>query len=366
MTFLLLLSIPFFIALGFFIFAKHKVTWHEFVAHVGISVVVAGMSMGLMYCANTHDTEVWNGHVTKKESQKVSCSHDYCCRRCTRQVCSGTGKDRHCHTETYCCQTCYEHPYDVSWYYWTTDNGQDSVSRVDRQGLQEPPRWTQVVVGEPSSSTRSFTNYIKAAPDTLFQYQGLVEKYQGYLPKYPNDVYDLYRLDRVILVNGAFVPDHRAWNYALSEVNDHVGFSKESNVVLVLVKDLSEEYFNALKQHWLGGKQNDTIVVVGVDGTQIRWARVMSWSKTDLLNVKMRDALLEIGTLDDRARVMGVIESNIKQYFDRRPMDDFEYLKSSITPTTGQLIFAMIINLLLSVGCGIFFMHNDFNEGDRL
>jgi len=367
LTFLLLFIIPFLVALGFFIFGKRLFTWHEFLGHVGIACLVALISTGLVYCSNTSDTEIWNGRVSKKQREEVHCRHDYCCGYC--ESCS-TDSNGSTSCYTYCCSTCYEHNYDVDWNYWTTDAGGNSISTIDRQGIKEPPRWTQIIVGEPSSSRHSFENYIKAAPDTLFQYSGLVEKYKDNLPDYPSRVFDYYRLNRMTLANGAMVPKIQEWNYDLSDLNAKVGAPKEANVIIVLVKDFGEEYFNALQQHWLGGKKNDIVVVLGVsedniNNIKINWVRVFSWAKSDYFNIKLRDALLEIGNLDNRQLILSAIEKNTFSFFERKPMEDFEYLKASITPTTTQLIVALIINLILSVGCGMIFLMNEFTEDNN-
>ena len=217
--------------------------------------------------------------------------------------------------------------------------------------------------GEPVSASHSYTNYIKAAPDSLFRKQGLVEQYQKVLPNYPGQIYDYYRINRFVTVGvGGF--DTKAWNKGLSELNARVGAPKQANVIVVLTNQQSDKYYHALRQHWLGGKKNDIVVVLGVEDRKINWAHIMSWSKSDLFNIKLRDALLELGEVE-REKVLALTEANVVKHFQRKPMSDFEYLESSITPTTGQLFWAMLINLLISVGLGLYMYHNDFEEGGR-
>ena len=67
--------------------------------------------------------------------------------------------------------------------------------------------------------------------------QGLVEKYQAAIPKYP-EVYDYYRMNRLILVGGVPVPSPQSWNDGLAKLNAEVGPLKQANVIVVLVKDL--------------------------------------------------------------------------------------------------------------------------------
>jgi hypothetical protein len=155
-------------------------------------MTLIGIMTAIMMSSNTRDVEVWNGQVTGKYSEKVSCSHSYSCN-CYRS-CSGSGKNRSCST---ICQTCYEHSYDVSWRV-ESNIGTYTISRIDRRGLSKPPRWDRVKIGEPVSDTHTYTNYIKGSPDSLFHKKKLLKKYQKDLPKYQSKVYDYYRLNRLV------------------------------------------------------------------------------------------------------------------------------------------------------------------------
>ena len=60
---------------------------------------------------------------------------------------------------------------------------------------------------------------------------------------------------------------------------------------------------------------------------------------------------------------MGAIQENVDKYYVRRPMKDFEYLKSAVKPTYGQWVFGIIFGFLLSIGLSILFYRVDvFNE----
>src|SRR5574342_424492 len=165
--FLIVLLVP--LALAGFAYAfLDGVSLKEFGLVVLACLIVAGSSAGIVSCANTHDVEVWNGVVTGKEQNTVSCSHSYQCN--CRQSCTGSGKNQSCTTV---CDTCYEHSHDYDWDVYTSINDTITIDRVDRQGVNEPSLWTAVKMGEPVSVTHSYKNYIKASPGTLFRHQGL-------------------------------------------------------------------------------------------------------------------------------------------------------------------------------------------------
>src|SRR5208337_2452006 len=106
LNFLLLMLIPFLIAVGVLIAFKGKVTWWEFLGQIGVVALVVGIAIGCAYEGRTRDTEVWNGQVTGKKRNEVSCRHSYRCH--CHEVCSGSGKNESCSEE---CDTCYEHSY---------------------------------------------------------------------------------------------------------------------------------------------------------------------------------------------------------------------------------------------------------------
>jgi len=354
--FLIILGVPLVIAAFAFVFLN-GITWKEFGLIVLAQLVIAGSSAGIVSCANKHDTEIWNGRVAKKYSHHVSCSHSYPCN--CRQVCSGSGKNQSCSTV---CDTCYEHFYDVDWTVDDTVGQSWDIDRVDRQGVHEPPRFRAVIVGEPTSGEHSYENYVKASPGSLFRHQGLVEKYKDQLPKNPQNVYDYYRLDRLVTV-GMTVPDAKEWNRALSDLNADLGSKKQANIIVVLTRDKPDDWYYALEEWWIGGKKNDVILVVSVDqAMKPQWATVMCWTTSELFKIKLRDDIMKEPVLT-RDVVLPILRTNVQQNFVRKPMKDFEYLSSSITPSTTEWVVTLIIGMVIAVGLIVFFQMNDvFDE----
>jgi hypothetical protein len=350
MVFLVLLAVPVLLALAGWVLTK-QVSGKEVACMVGVGVVVAAVSAIFVSCANTHDVEVWNGRVTSKAQETVSCSHSYPCN--CHEVCSG-GKNPSCSTV---CDTCYEHSHDYDWAVYTSTGEEIDIDRIDSQGVNEPPRWTAVRIGEPVSTTHSYTNYIKASPDSLFRHQGIKDKYQGHIPAYPGNIYDYYRLNRLVLA-GAVVGDSGAWNSQLSELNADLGAAKQVNIIVVLTNE-PPEYFYALEESWIGGKKNDVILVVGLNGDKSpAWAEVMAWTTNQLFKVKLRDDIMDEKAIGVE-NVITALRTNITKYHQRKPMSDFEYLKSAITPTATQWAVSLMIVFLISLGMLIYFYMED-------
>jgi len=358
MIFSTFLIIPLLICLGSWLFTD-KITWKE----VGIQVVVQILLIGIMSYAllqaNISDTEVWNGLITKKWNERVPCRHSYpCnCHEVCHLSCSG-GKNNSCHNSCHTvCQTCYRHPYDIDWMAQNNINENWSINTIDEQGLREPPRWAEIQIGEPTSSTHNYDNYIKGSPNSLFYTEKFKEEDFKELPKYPLSIRDYWKLNRLIQI-GVSLPDMTEWNKEISKISGDLGSKKQVNVVVVIARNKDHNFFNKLQRYWMGGKKNDVIPVIGVDdNNNIIWVEVMSLSNEEF-KVYLKNDILTLDTLD-RNSILKLIKENIENKYIRKPMKDFEYLKNSIKPTKGQWIFGLILGIAISVGLSLFFYYQD-------
>lgn len=353
MIFLALLAIPLLIVLISFFISK-EISIKELAIQLVVQVVVALVSMFVCYYANTTDTETWNGVVTSKRNEKVSCSHSYACNP---HPCN-CDKNGSCST---CYDTCYEHSYDIDWNVFTSNSETITIARVDRQGLTQPDRWLTAKIGDPTAVSHSYENYIKGSPGTLFRKTGQSEKFVGLFPEYPQ-LYDYYKMDRLI-VNPGMVAEQHLWNRDLSEINSRLGKLKQVNA-MVLITKYTRDFFFALEEQWIGGKKNDAILVVGVDNDMHPvWTEVMAWVNNEAFKIVLKDEVMKLPKIE-RASLLPLYEQNIVSRYDRKPMHDFEYLKSSIVPTTLQWIISIIIGVLFAVGLSWYF-HTDDPFNDR-
>jgi len=310
---------------------KHEFTRAEWVVViVGNTIICTVVYIGGAYMS-LQDTEIWNGHVTHKHSEKVRCEHSYQCN-CVSVSC---GKD--CTTRV--CQTCYRHSYDVDWNVKTTA-GDFTVDREDSQGLKQPKDWTNILVGEPVALPKSFTNYIKAAPDSLFNFK-IEHEYE--LPDYP-EVHDYIRINRVIDTISNSGLDVTMMNQMLSKELAILGPAKESNVVVVLT-DKDEEYARALESHWLGGKKNDTVVVIGLNGQDVSWTKVFGFTKNSVSNISIQNNIKELKEFDSR-KIVQIISKGIDEHFIRRSMEEFEYLKDHHEPPLWVILLGLFFSII--------------------
>lgn len=328
---------------------KRTYTYQE----MGINCAVAITLTSVVYFAGVYksmyDTEVLSGFVTEKTREWTSCEHSYKCRCRQVRSCSGSGKSKSCsyHEE---CDTCYEHSNDWDWDVKTTV-GNHTINRVDRRGSIEPPRWTEVTVGEPAANAHMYTNYIKAVPDSLFAYnQNIMDKYKDQIPKYP-EIYDYFKINRVMNFSGA---DTREWSDYLSNSLKSMGKEKQVNIIAILT-DKPVDFADALFYSWAGGKKNDVVMVYGVKEGVVEWFQstsVGNGMNNQELHITLRnESIGKAVDLELLKSQVGIINTK----FNRLPMEQFEYLKDQVEPPIWVLIMALIVGLGSSLGVAYIF-----------
>ena len=337
---------------------KREITLAEMGLNLAVGVLVAVGGYYASMHVQASDVEIWNGLLREKQSERVSCTHSYSCN--CKQVCTGSGQNRSCSQQ---CDTCYEHNYDVDWNL-KTDVGTVEIDRVDRQGIHEPPRFSRAKLGDPVALAKPFQNYIKAAPDSLFNAsseQMLKAQFQGKLLPYPAEVYDYHYVNRVI-TQGVNVPTLPAWNAALAQTLAKLGPSKQVNAIIVFSKENDPNYAEALRAAWLGGKKNDVVVVLGTpEYPKIAWVRVFSWTDKELFKVELRDELFNLQEVDID-KVMAVLATHIEKQFVRKHMADFEYLKNEATPPTWLAILLAVLAAGTSIGLSLYLSRNEYRS----
>ena len=318
-------------------------------------LAIFGIGYGIARFSVVYDTELISGRVTGKEQNTVSCSHSYSCN--CRETCSGTGKDRSCSTT---CDTCYDHSHDYDWDVYTNAmKNTVTIDRVDRQGVDTPPRWAAIQVGEPVVFQHMFSNYVKADPGSVLLRRNVKAPKGLELPQYPNKTWDYYKTNRFLQV-GRADPNAARYNDLLMSANGDLGPSKQANVIIMEVNSADPSYEYYVEQEWLRGKKNDVIVILGItQHPKIDWVAIVSWTTSAELKVELRDALMELGRVDDPDKLVGIIKEQVTQKFQRRHFKDFEYMMASVQPGPVATIILMILGLLTCGGLTIYFYRND-------
>jgi hypothetical protein len=344
-TFLFIVPLIIWLIIGKIAF-RHEFSWAEMGIQAGVTaLVLAGLVMASSHY-QTIDEKLVNGVVTKLNARKESCnqiwrdySDSFCTNETTRsvrngQTCTTVNKIRTC-TPKYKTQYRSVYPWEIR-YFVKTDISDHEIDRVDRQGSTTPPRFASIQVGDPVTQSISYTNYIKGASSTLFN-----QKYEDVPPiAYPG-IYDYYKSRRVIYFgvssNAEFVKE---WNDELAVVNSDI--RKTGANAIIAVTNQTQDWAERLAQAWDAHNINDLIVVIGSDSENIKWVDVRSWSKNDLVNITVRDEIMNLKTID-KTRINDIIKSSVMEYYEEESMEKFEYLAEDIPPPTWLYIIAAII-----------------------
>jgi len=332
---------------------------------IAIPVILISIVVGLGRYGQTADTEIWNGQVTAKHRIHDTYVESYDCF-CTTQ-CSGSGDNESCYEV---CQTCYRDHYTVDWYLSTTI-GKIRLDYLDRltkrvYDTPDPAQYSRAYVSEPCSLEFGYTNYIKAVPDSIFNYANktTMATFEGLIPQYPK-VHSWYRVNRV-LTPGLTIPDAANMNQYLNERLRTIGAAKEANIVVIIVKTPDQTYRHAIEEAWLGGKQNDVIVMIGASNyPTIDWVDTITLGANagnSLMTVTMRDEILKHKTIEDGVAVMRTVADTVEKLFDRKAMDDFKYLEDEIKPPLWVIIIALILGIGGSLGLTLLFHRQDCFE----
>jgi hypothetical protein len=365
MTVLFITMIPLFLMIAGHFMYPNRITLPEIIAGALVSLVLSfGMYQVGRY-AEMADTELWNGEITGTTKVLDEYNRPYSCNCRTTKIGNTTSTT---------CQTCYDTGTDMFWDA-QSNIGSFRIDHVDCSSTREstclarhpdPQRWADIRKGDPVSKTNSYLNYVKAANFGLFNSGEPVQGEQSKAPDldYPITVYDHYRVDRV-LTDGIDIPGGAAaWNAELSEILKTLGPEKQANMVVVLTDAGNPSYGEMLLTQWQGAKKNDIVIVAGfprgsmADGPE--WVFIHSWAKFDIFNVTLRDALLDNpdwwGSAD---AFFPEVQQVVLDHFERRPMEEFEYLANEIEPSTGAVIFMAIMSIMAAGGMLYAFHEHD-------
>lgn len=307
---------------------QQKVTTKELCISLGANFLIALLCLGgiqMFKYGKVSDYYILNGKVTGKYQDVVSCEHSY-------KICTTSNKAT-------TCRTYYEHSHDYDWVVKTT-LGNITIDRVDRQGVSEPKRYSDVIIGEPAAKEVGYNNYLFADPESLF-----VQNAKGGFGVSKAKVYDYYRTKHFLGTS-----DYRELELPLKQML--VG--KNFNLTFVVVKNKLVESFYDLLKDWQGGKINEvTFVVNKNDSGDITWVKGNSYAKgykNQLLLKTVEDLILsEKLTLDSLKKVVDKVSGSFILHTEQ----EFEEKIDLVEIPLILVLFLTLINLIVSIGIHI-------------
>ncbi|AIA64824.1 hypothetical protein AVV44_gp025 [Cronobacter phage S13] len=336
----LVMAIPMLVPLAAAFYYKQNRGIGEYAIHIALTIA---LTCAVFYAGKYYpawDYQILNGYVTNKQKVYNPRTEYYDCN--CRTVTTGSGKNRSSHRQ---CSTCSRTIPEWDWTVYT-NVGNLNINRIDSAGRKEPPRWTQVQIGEPASIESGYLNQIKGVKDSIFHYdKSLIKKYEDDIPEYPH-VTDYYRFDHVINKTKL---DTKGWNDYINSRLKTLGSQIQVNVMVILT-DKDYDYFDALKYKWLSGKKNDVVMVIGVDENKVKWFGSTSLADGyknqtlhSMLRMNSHDRELDAGYLGEQIDI-------IAKEFKRTPMKEFDYLTDESEPPGWVMLLAVMIGIAGSCG----------------
>lgn len=363
----------------------HKLDPRVFIAG-GVSALIGFAVYGIGGNISMTDWQVINGSVASKPILEEECkypgwydySDDFCTNEDTRrvidyyeEVCKDITKcnnnkcvvvGQKCEdVPVYKTQYRYEFPWERKYRIETTI-GTYRVERIDRQGAQIPPRHAEVVIGDPVSTTSSYTNYLMAAQLSIINPVNAVadQSLLAIVPPYPMHVYDMYKVDRFVPIG--LVADNAAWNKRIAEINSRIGPAKQANLIVVATTTLDRDIRQAIYKKWSGGKKNDVIWIVSVNKeNKIEWSDGITFLN-NTGNEFMVNELSQLAYRDFHIDLLNEVENIVLKRFDRRAMKSIEYIKDNYSPPPKVFISSFIVAVICLIGA-IFFMRYFDKQG---
>jgi len=155
-------------------------------------------------------------------------------------------------------------------------------------------------------------------------------------------------------------------NKELGKVLAFEGARKQVNVLVYLVNTGNQAFLHALEEHWVFGKKNDAVVIIGTTSfPKVDWVSIMAWTDIEEFKVVLRNNLLALQEVSDPVVVANTISSQIllppeKGGFLRKSMSDYEYLVSGISLPWWANILITLFLCFFSWGVSWVLVHNDW------
>ncbi len=384
-----------FVAAVFGLFRKltnpEKFTWTE----LPIQLVASSVTILILYMlfyttsGNLSDHELLNGYVEKAEyyeawteevtyTEEEECGTDsdgntkYCTVTKTREDYHPPSWDL---VTTLGAISIDEGTYGNYVRHWGNEkkvnlNHMDQVSHGDGDMFFSHHAGTLDAKMVPASIEHHYLNYLKAS-DSIKKVSGQLSGFQELLKPYPK-VYSAgfgpIEVDRVINA-GVTLPNN--WSNNLDRELDcilaQLGASKQVNVLVYVAKTADPQFGFALEEHWVKGKKNDVIVVIGLNQfPKIDFVHVIAWTKVEEFPLMLRNRIMDLGEAKDPHQIAEIISSQLTMSpanggFVRMPMSDLEYLIRDIKLPLWCQIMIVIIGGAVSFGVSVWLVKNNIN-----
>lgn len=368
--------VPILTALYLYFFQQRKTLWWEFFTPIAASAITIFILKALIDTAMVRSDEYWGSIVQRVEyyeewDQRIhrTCSEKYGCN----------SKGQNCKTRYYNCDYTVNHA--AYWIIITTNNEEIRIDRneynrlkriFDNEQFVDMHRNYYTIDGDkyytqwdgskdkavPVTTSHSYVNKIKVADQSVFHFEPVdtadIKTYK--LFEYPR-IYNTYQMDPVMGDNSS---DAAMANKQLKYLNGLLGHKKQVCAFIMVFKNQPLRAGFLQENYWKGGNKNEFIICVGIDDERnVKWSKVISWTKNEELKVEVRDFVQEQKKLN-LSLTVEYLQNKIENDFVRREFKEFDYL--TVEPPAWGIALTFIITILVNVGVSFWVVKNEFSE----
>ena len=357
-------------AVAFMFIPKHKITWWEYLALYGVTILTILISKFAIEKSMTSDTEYWSEIAIEvvyegKWDEYIDETCECCC------------DDEGMNCSTYDCSWIKHHPAS-----WRIKSNRTSISISQSQYERVKAKWgNEERTGSHSRkhsyddgifssfwtrerdliecmvTKHSYENRVQAA-HTVFDFEEVtnedIVKYKLY--DYPK-IYDNYKQNH-ILGNGD--ASQKYAEKTMRILNAELGPKKEAKAFILLFENQTKESGIMQEAYWKGGNKNEFVLTIGIDkDKKVQWVHPFSWAEKSIVKVEARDYVLKQEYLN-LSKISTFLYDELDQKFVRKKFSEFNYL--TVQPTSKSIIIVLIIVFIFNVGMLIWFVYNEFDD----
>ncbi len=373
----LALLIPIIAIIFLYIFFRKNIAWWETPCILLIVIAFIAIMKFSTEKYQVSDTEYIQDYTV--EVRHYDEWDEWITQTCTRRCCCTTNSkgEETCSTETYDCS--YRDYHSEYWVKITARGDTYTISKEEYYALMRQFNGTEVLVDmhrdyytidgdmqyfvwDKQLSSVDYTTYfhtyenrVQAAHSVLnFPEVDTLSIRELELKEYPEIDY--------LVAPALLGDDNKAIDRYLNQINALYATEKQVKVFCLVFKDQPLEAALKQEQYWKGGNKNEVNICIGIDKNRnIKWSYVFSWTKKDIVKIKIRDYVNSSKVLNDSSylNIINFSSDEIRSGFERRHFREFSYL--TVEPSSTAVIWTYVISFILTVGMCIFAINNPFD-----
>lgn len=353
--------------------------WWEYILIFAIPCIGITIAKYASIYSQTVDTEFWNSYITSAKYIEEWETWDD--ETCTREVCSGSGEDEECHSESYDCSHCDE--YGPSWTAYTNIGQTINISQNKFEQLAKI--WNNRSFVDQQRNIDNHWNCGKDGDAYVTETDGIFENIQSYCVFKPYEnkiqcsksIFNFQEVDSADVKNlGLFEYNYEFDNFnfnpifgwpardaskKLQQWNALIGAAKKIHMMILVFYDKPFDAAVMQESYWKSGNKNEFILCIGLnkDKTKtIKWTKVISWTEVDRLKLDVERTVLNMPF--NLSSIVDTMTSYTKKDFIKKSFKDFSYI--TVEPTQRALTICFIVTICLTLGLCIYAGLNEFNE----